>query len=111
MIRNYFITAIRNFSRNKAYAIINIFGLAIGIAASLLIFLIIKFETSFDNFHPNRQMIYRVGTELHSEDGVRYTDGAPFPVADGLRRDFSQLQGVAAIFKRDGQITIDENSG
>jgi len=111
MIRNYFITAIRNFSRNKAYAIINIFGLAIGIAASLLIFLIIKFETSFDDFHPKRQMIYRVGTELHSEDGVRYTDGVPFPVADGLRRDFAQLKGVAAIFKREGQITIDESSG
>lgn len=54
MFRNYFITAIRNLRRNKSYALINILGLAVGIAACLLIFLVIQFETSFDNFHKKK---------------------------------------------------------
>jgi len=111
MLKNYFITAIRNFRRNKTYAVINVLGLAIGIAACLLIFLVINFETSFDNFHPKRKSLYRVGTELHSQDGLSYTDGAAFPVAAGLRRDFAQLEGVGAIFDRGGMITVEEATG
>ena len=60
MIKNYFKTAWRNLARNKSYAAINIVGLAIGIAACLLIFLIVQFETSFDNFHAKRDQIYRI---------------------------------------------------
>jgi hypothetical protein len=65
MIRNYFKTAWRNLLRNKSYAAINIAGLAIGIAACLLIFLIVQFETSFDNFHSKKEHIYRVITVFH----------------------------------------------
>jgi len=111
MIRNFIKTAVRSLLRNKSYAIINVLGLAIGIAACLLIFLVIQFETSFDKFHPLGNKIYRVGTELHSEDGLRYTGAAPFPTAGGLRRDFPQLEGVAAIFGSGGQITIDNPDG
>ncbi|PWT95222.1 MAG: hypothetical protein C5B52_18275, partial [Bacteroidetes bacterium] len=62
MFKNYLKTAIRNLRRNKGYAFINIIGLTVGIAAFLLIFLVIKYETSFDNFHKNRDRIYRVVT-------------------------------------------------
>jgi putative ABC transport system permease protein len=51
MIKNYLKTALRNLRRNKVYATINVLGLTVGIAACLLIFLVIRFETSFDNFH------------------------------------------------------------
>jgi predicted permease len=110
MFRNYFKTALRNLSRNKSYSFINILGLSIGIAASLLIFLVFQFETSFDNFHKKKDSIYRIGTESHSQDGVDYSAGVSFPVGPQLRIDFPQIKEVASIFKREGQVTIDNGN-
>ena len=62
MLKNYLKTAYRNSLRNKSYATINVTGLAVGIAACLLIFLVIEFETSFDTFHAKRERNYRVVT-------------------------------------------------
>jgi putative ABC transport system permease protein len=90
MFYNYFKTAFRNLLRNKGYAAINIVGLAVGVAAYLLIFLVIQFETSFDNFHTKKNEIYLLGTELHSQDGLSYTDGSAFPVGPQIRIDFPQ---------------------
>jgi putative ABC transport system permease protein len=102
MIRNYFKTAWRSLLRNKSYAAINVAGLAIGIAACLLIFLIVKFETSFDNFHHNKDRIYRVITVNNGPDGVTKDSGTPLPLAEGLRADFPELKQVAEIFRNDG---------
>jgi predicted permease len=110
MFRNYFKTALRNLKRNKAYAIINTLGLSVGIAACLLIFLVVQFESSFDNFHPKKNSIYRVATEFHNQDGISYSDGVSFPVAKGLRIDFPQIKEVASIFKNGGQITVEDKS-
>src|SRR4051812_23337028 len=110
MFKNYFKTAIRNLKRNKSYALINVLGLAVGIAASLLIFLVIQFESSFDDFHKKKDSIYRVASEFHNADGISYSAGIPFPVGPQLRVDFPQIKEVATIFRSgDGQITI-ENS-
>ena len=102
MIRNYIKTAWRNLLRNKSYAAINIAGLAIGIAACLLIFLIVQFETSFDTFHSKRDHIYRVVTSFHNPDGVHLSSGTPLPISEGLRIDFPQLKQVAGIMQNDG---------
>ncbi|HWD89107.1 MAG TPA: ABC transporter permease [Mucilaginibacter sp.] len=102
MIRNYFKTAWRSLMRNKSYAVINITGLAIGIAACLLIFLVVQYETSFDTFHSKRDQIYRVITVFHTPDGVFPSSGSPLPLSDGLRLDFSQLKTVATIMQNDG---------
>ncbi|HEY5393220.1 MAG TPA: ABC transporter permease, partial [Hanamia sp.] len=73
MIKNYFKTAWRNIIRNKAFSIINVFGLSIGISAALVIFLIVHYEFSFDKFEKDQSQIYRVvidanfnGTDGHS---------------------------------------------
>ncbi len=102
MIQNYIKTAWRNLLRNKSYAAINIIGLAIGIAACTLIFLIVQFETSFDNFHSKKDHIYRVTTAFHNPDGVHLSSGTPLPLSEGLRIDFPQLKHVAAIMQNDG---------
>ena len=60
MLRNYFITALRNLALRKGNTIVNIAGLTIGIAAFLLIFLVIQYEKSFDDFHANKANLYRV---------------------------------------------------
>lgn len=110
MFRNYFKTAIRNLRRNKSYALINTLGLAVGIAACLLIFLIVQFESSFDNFHPKKNSIYRVSTEFNNQDGKSYSAGVAFPVAKGLRIDFPQIKEVASIYRAGGQITVDDGA-
>ncbi|HYK46394.1 MAG TPA: ABC transporter permease, partial [Parafilimonas sp.] len=110
MFRNYLKTALRNLQRNKTYALINTLGLAVGIAACLLIFLVVQFETSFDDFHPLRNSIYRVGTEFHNQDGVSYSDGVSFPTGRALRVDFPQIKQVASVFRNGGQITVEDGT-
>ena len=68
MFKNYFKTAWRNLSRNSNYTMINIAGLAIGIAVCVMIFIIIQFHSGFDNFHNGEDRIYRVLTEYHHSD-------------------------------------------
>ena len=111
MYRNYIKTALRNLGRNKTYSILNILGLAIGMAAFLLIFLVVQFETSFDNFHPKKDSIYRITTEFHTEDGVSHSGGVAFPVGASIKLDFPQIKDVARILEMGGeQITVGDAS-
>ncbi len=71
MIRNFLLTTIRNIAGNKAFTIINVTGLAIGLAASLLILLWVQDELSYDRFHKNGENIYRV-EEDQFYSGERY---------------------------------------
>src|SRR6266403_481298 len=100
MIKNYFKTAFRNISRNRTYTIINIAGLAIGIAVCMMIFIIIQFQTSYDDFHTTKDRIYRVLTEYHHSDApdIFYGKGVPFPMPQGLKTAFPQIEQVAPIY-------------
>ncbi len=111
MIRNYFKTAFRNLKRNKSYALINVLGLSVGIAACLLIFLVIQYETSFDKFHPKRNQIYRVGTKFYSQDGFDFSGGIAFPAGAAMKADFPQIKEKAQIFRMgDNQVSINEGN-
>jgi putative ABC transport system permease protein len=107
MFKTYLTTAIRNLSRHKTNGIINIAGLMVGFAAFLLIFLVIGFEKSFDDFHPAKNNIYRVVRIGKNPVNREYRTGVPFPVTLGLRTDFPQLANAAAIFSdNDVQVTV-----
>ena len=60
MLKNYLKVALRNLLRYKGYTFINIMGLAVGIAASVLIFLYVQNELSYDRFHENADRTYRL---------------------------------------------------
>ncbi|HEY4936251.1 MAG TPA: ABC transporter permease [Puia sp.] len=60
MFKNYCKTAFRNLVRNKKFSLINICGLAIGIASSILIFIVVHYELSYDTFQPEYKNIYHV---------------------------------------------------
>lgn len=78
MIRNYFITAWRNLNKNKAFSFINILGLTIGITVCMMIYLFIINEFSFDNFHKDKDRIYRVMRGFKNEGqlkNVAYVSG------------------------------------
>lgn len=100
VIRNYFKTSSRNLVRNRNYAFINIAGLATGIAVCMMIFIIIQFQTSFDNFHSKKDRIYRVLTEYHHADAANifYGKEVPFPMPTGLKTAFPQIDQVAPIY-------------
>jgi predicted permease len=100
MLRNYFKTAFRSLFRNRNYTIINIAGLAVGIAVCLIIFIIIQFQTSFDNFHTKKDRIYRVLTESHHAEAatVSYAKNVPFPLPQGLKTSFPEIEQVAPVY-------------
>src|SRR5688572_18010842 len=106
MLKNYFKIAWRNLKRNKSYAAINIVGLSLGIACSILIFVLVNHHLSFDNFHTKKDRIYRVITEWH--DGEVGRSGAvPSPVGKAVRTDLTFAEKCARVIDyRDVLISI-----
>ncbi|HET6769577.1 MAG TPA: ABC transporter permease [Chitinophagaceae bacterium] len=114
MFQNYFKIAFRSLIRNRNYTIINIAGLAVGIAVCIMIFIIIQFQTSFDDFHSKKDRIYRVLTEYHHADAatISYGKDVPFPMPAGLKTAFPQIEQVTPIFaSQNDQLLIPDNNG
>ncbi len=91
MLKNYILVAFRNILRNKTISFINIFGLAVSMTVCLLLILIVADQYSYDNYHPDKDKIYRVITDREMKnDDVWNTATAPFPLAATLK----EQQGV-----------------
>jgi len=99
MFKNYLKIALRNIIRNKGYSIINILGLAIGMACCLFIFLYIQEELSYDNHHKNVDRLYRVVMHFESESFTADFAKVGPPVGLKLREDFPQVESVARLMK------------
>lgn len=95
MIKNYFLTAFRNIKRNKIFSVINISGLAIGLSAAVIIFLIVQYQFSFDKFHKDRDEIYRVVTTMHFPDSEFPNSGTPLPLAQAIKAAVPEAAIVA----------------
>jgi predicted permease len=106
MIRNYFSIAWRNIKRNKVYAAINISGLAVGIAASLVLFIVIQYELSYDKFQPNYKYIYHVAAKIKSAAGDGFGEGIPYPAYDALRTQFPDIVTGAMYQNYNSQVTV-----
>ena len=114
MFKNYFKTAFRSLIRNRNYTIINIAGLAVGIAVCMMIFIIIQFQTSFDDFHIKKDRVYRVLTEYHNADAanIAYGKDVPFPLPAGLKTAFPQIEQVAPVFaSHDDKLLVTGDNG
>jgi putative ABC transport system permease protein len=92
MLKNYLTAAWRNFSKRQFYSLINMAGLAVGLACGALIYLYVRYEVSYDRFHQKAKRIYRVN-EFFATGGVVSERSAsiPFPMADALRLDYDNL--------------------
>ncbi|WP_421874579.1 ABC transporter permease [Marinoscillum sp.] len=94
MFRNYLITALRNLKRNKVYTLLNVFGLAMGIGCSLVIYKVISYEFSYDKHHEHYGEIYRVVNENIYPDQVVKGMGTPHPVGPAIQADMSNVKSV-----------------
>ncbi len=113
MINSNFKILLRGLWRKKSFTLLNTMGLSVGISASLLIFLLIRYELSIDRFHAKRDRIYRVVSTETYRTGLVDNDGcAPTPLPDGLRTDFPQPEKVAAVWRvGDAQFGIPSPNG
>ncbi len=101
MLRNYFQFASRQLLKARNYAVINIFGLAVGIAACLIILLYINEEWSYDAFHEDADAIYRITTlETEDEGVVRHLANAYPPLAPLLASTFPEMEQVCRYFPK-----------
>lgn len=88
MIRNWFKIAFRNILKNSVYSFINIFGLAAGIASSLLIMLWVNDELSYDNFHENKQWLHQIYVNVLRDGGqISSQHATALPLVDELKRE------------------------
>ncbi|RYY61336.1 MAG: FtsX-like permease family protein [Chitinophagaceae bacterium] len=114
LMTGQFKPAFRFLWKRKSFAFLNIFGLAVGIAASLVIFLLIKNEFSYDRYHKNEAHIYRLVTEISNRNTgeiIERNKGVPVPLSAAVRNDFPELKaGVIASFGQ-AQVYVPGASG
>jgi len=107
MIKNYLKVALRNLFKHKGYAFINILGLAVGIAASVLIFLYITNEMSYDKFHGKADRTYRITADWSNKGDSRIHQlGTPFILAQTIREKYPQVEAITQISGPLGDVII-----
>jgi putative ABC transport system permease protein len=94
MFKNYLKVALRNFRRQKVFSSINVVGLSVGMTVSILIFLLIRYERSYDTFHQNTDTIYRVADDDYSTTAAN--------LAQALKQEFPEIKHAARVVKLGG---------
>ncbi|MCX6640248.1 MAG: ABC transporter permease [bacterium] len=99
MFKNYLVTSLRNLRKTKLFSLINGLGLAIGMAACLLILHYVTFEKSYDRFHPDSDRIYRLRYERTDSQGqaARFASCCP-PAAPRIRASFPEVEKIGRLF-------------
>ena len=92
MFRNYLTVAVRNLLRQKLYSLINVFGLAVGMAGCVLIGLVVRHELAFDRFHKKADYIYRVVRETKPSGSHYVGVGTSGALAGALKADFPEVE-------------------
>jgi ABC-type antimicrobial peptide transport system permease subunit len=111
MFKNYLKIAWRNIQHSKGYAFINIAGLGIGMAASILILIWVQFELSVDRFHENSDRIFAVWRNTEMQGEIFSGDYTPAPYAPALKDQFPEVEEAIRITEWDPQLlTVGENS-
>ncbi|HEX6426502.1 MAG TPA: ABC transporter permease, partial [Niastella sp.] len=115
MLKNYFKIAFRNLWRHRVFSFINIMGLSVGMTACLLIFLYVRFEMSYDTFHPKVDRIYRVVADIKTPTEVLNSGGPAWAVPSHIKLDFPEVEAFARVLSdnvlfRKGDIKFNESN-
>jgi putative ABC transport system permease protein len=97
MLKNYFKTAFRSLLRHKGFAILNIVGLAVGMAAFFLIFQYVRFEYSYDDFISKKDRVYRLVTDLKSSSETQHSSGTAMAMAINLKREYPEIEDIVRL--------------
>ena len=103
--------AVRNLWKNKGYTLINVFGLSIGMASCILIFIFSNYQFSFDQGYKNDGRIFRIVSDWSYSGVDGHSQGVPIPLADAARVDMSIAEKVAAIQRSGGIVSTKDASG
>lgn len=98
MFKNYLKIAYRNIIKQKAYSLINILGLALGLAACILVGLYIWQDFHYDEYHTNKDNIYRISVETVTPNGTFHMGETPALVAPTVREQFPEIDKITRIF-------------
>ncbi|AEV97578.1 cell division protein FtsX [Niastella koreensis] len=114
MLKNYFKIAFRNLWRHRVFSFINIMGLTVGMTACLLIFLYVRFELSYDKFHPRADRIYRMVADLRTPSETVYPSGPAWAVGPHLQYDLPEVEAFTRVnydnlLVRKGDIKFNED--
>ena len=110
MFRNYLKLAVNHMLKHRLYTMINIMGLAIGLACCILIFLYVRFELSYESNFDNTDRLYRISIEYFPVDGARLRTPAQNrgPVAQALLENFEQIESAGRIYSGNVALQLDE---
>ena len=106
MLKNFVKITIRNLSKNKIYTFINVGGLAISIAVCTLILLFVQSEVSYDDYHPNKENLYRIGLDRIYPDHVSLYAITPAAIAQQAYQDFPEVESFVRIFKSNNDVNV-----
>ncbi|MFC1563376.1 ABC transporter permease [candidate division KSB1 bacterium] len=112
MFKNYLKSAIRNFNKNRVNSAINLFGLSLGIASCILIFLFIRNEITYDSFHDEHEDIYLITRKVEGQWGNKLYANLPLPLGPELIKDYPEIRYGVRILKSSTNVKndTDENS-
>lgn len=109
MIKNFFITAWRNVTRNKTFALLNILGLTIGIVVCVVIGIWLQRELSYDNFHPNGKQIFRIVNTFKSESESFSQAGSGPALGAQLPKQLPSIQSACRVFDETFKVKSENN--
>lgn len=106
MIKNYIKIAFRSFWKHKVFTIINIVGLSIGISASLVIYLIVHYDFTFDKFHKDSDRIFRVVSNFKFQGNWSHSYGVTTPMAAGIKNNVTGVEIIAPLYTLNPDVTV-----
>jgi ABC-type antimicrobial peptide transport system permease subunit len=97
MFKNYFKTMIRNMQKNKLHTVINVVGMGVAFTCSIVIFLVVHFMFSFDNFHKNKERIFKAYHYAKGPAGDEVGTSMPYPVRPALLSENTGVEKATLI--------------
>jgi ABC-type antimicrobial peptide transport system permease subunit len=104
MLKNYILITFRNLQRNTLYSFVNIAGLSIGLACSILILLWVANEVTYDAFHANYKQIYQAHINQDISGNIETSPNTPYPLMDALTNKSSQIKHAALVNHGEGYL-------
>ncbi|MCD9014866.1 ABC transporter permease [Parachryseolinea silvisoli] len=106
MLKNYIITALRSLRRNTVFSVIHVLGLAIGLSAALVIFLIARHEFSYDRFLPAGDRVYRIAFDNQFNGHTGHTTAVPGPLPAAVRQQVPGVELIVPVLVCEGSTTL-----